>query len=108
MPAATDPRSLIQVTVTPRFEVFYALHALETGGGERLRQWRGKMDRQLPARLRARLARVAPVPLMWPLLADALQEAPPASTFPQMMESLQRMDERIFQTFVLKGVFKSG
>src|SRR5688572_5730032 len=71
----SDTRSLIQTVVSPRFDVFYALRSLESGGGESLDDW--------------------------------LREAPPAVTFPAMIDLLARMDERSFQTFVLGGVFKS-
>ena len=98
----------ITVIVTPRFEVFYALQALESGAGETLNEWRRDMDRRLPDRLRTSLASIAPTPLVWPLLADALREAPPAVTFDGMIEALRAMDERSFQTFVLGGVFKSA
>ncbi len=97
----------IQVIVTPRFEIFYALQALESGAGERLRDWRRDMETRLPARLRTSLASIAPTPLMWPLIADALRESPPAITFTEMISTLRAMDARTFQTFVLGGVFKS-
>ncbi len=97
----------IQVVVTPRFEIFYALQALESGAGEHLRDWRRDMETRLPARLRTSLASIAPTPLMWPLIADALRESPPAVTFPEMINALTAMDSRTFQTFVLGGVFKT-
>ena len=108
MPRDTDRSSLVQVVVSPRFEVFYALRALESGAGESLHDWRRDIERRLPPRLRTSLASIAPTPLMWPLLADALRESPPAVTFNGMIESLRRMDERSFQTFVLGGVFKKS
>ncbi len=106
MPRESDRQALIHTVVTPRFEVFYALRALESGSGESLHDWRRDIERRLPARLRTSLASIAPTPLMWPLLADALRESPPAITFEGMMEALRRMDERSFQTFVLGGVFE--
>ena len=97
----------ISVAVTPRFEIFYALQALESGAGAQLGDWRREAERRLPARLRTSLASVAPTPLVWPLLADALREAPPAVTFEGMIHALRTLDERSFQKFVLGGVFKS-
>lgn len=101
------PQSLIHVVVTPRFEVFYALQALESGAGEHLHDWRREMERRLPARLRTSLASLAPTPLMWPLIADALREAPTAITFNGIVETLRTMDARTFQAFVLGGIFKA-
>ena len=106
MPRDDDRRSLIHVVVSPRFEVFYALRALESGVGDSLHDWRRDTERRLPARLRTSLASIVPTPLMWPLLADALRETPPTVTFDGMIASLQRMDDRSFQSSVLGGVFK--
>ena len=98
---------LINVAVTPRFEIFYALQALESGGAAQLDDWRREMERRLPARLRTSINTVAPTPLVWPLLADALREAPPAATFEGMIDTLRTLDELSFQKFVLGGVFKA-
>lgn len=106
MPRKEDEHGLIQAIVTPRFEVFYALQALESGAGESLETWRREIERRLAPRLRTNLAGIAPVPLVWPLLADALREMPPAVSFREMTDALRRMDERTFQSFVLGGVFK--
>ena len=108
MPRASDSQPLIHAIVTPRFEVFYALQALESGVGEHLQDWRREMERRMPARLRTSLASVAPTPLIWPLLADALRELPSSVNFGEMLESLRRIDARTFQSFVLGGVFKAA
>jgi DNA-binding transcriptional ArsR family regulator len=107
MPRELDRQTLIHAVVSPRFEVFYALQALESGAGEHLDEWRRSMDRKLPARLRTSLASVAPSPLIWPVLADSLRELPPSAGFGEMLEALSGMDTRTFQTFVLGGVFKT-
>lgn len=97
-----------EVVVTPRFEIFYALQALESGTSSHLHPWRREMERRLPARLRTSLADVAPCPLIWPLLADALRDEPATLEFPQMMTALRSMVEGSFQRSVLAGVFKSA
>jgi ArsR family transcriptional regulator len=106
MPSERERHAVIHWVVTPRFEIFYALRALESGTGEALHDWRRDMERRLPDRLRTRLASVAPTSLMWPLLADALRESAPTISFDGMIQSLSRMDARSFQSFVLAGVFK--
>ena len=95
------------VAVTLRFEIFYALQALERGAGDRLAVWRRETERRIPARARTEIARVAPSPLMWPLLADALREQPPVMTFAQIISALTAMDDATFQRSVLGGVFKA-
>jgi DNA-binding transcriptional ArsR family regulator len=99
-------KQLVSVEVTPRFEVFYALQALQSGTGERLAEWRRDMERGLPARIRTEIVSVAPSPLMWPLLADALRDEPADIAFPEMIAALHRMDLQSFQRCVLAGVFK--
>ena len=93
------------VHVTPRFEIFYALQALESGAGNQLAPWRREVERRLPARARTEIARVAPAPIMWPLLADSLREEPPALSFAQIISALSSMDDPSFQRSVLGGVF---
>jgi DNA-binding transcriptional ArsR family regulator len=100
------PLELIHPIVSPRFEIFYALQALEKGAGDRFDSWRREAERRLTARARTSLANVAPTPLIWPLLADALRELPPAPAFPEIVSALQRMDDTAFQRFVLGGVFR--
>lgn len=97
----------IDVAVTPRFEVFYALQVLQTGAVEHLQRWRREMQRRLIPRIRSSLTRVAPSPLMWPLLADALSDSQPAPTFTEMMADLRGMSDEFFARAVLKGVFKT-
>ncbi len=65
------------------------------------------MEKRLPARLRTSLASIAPTPLMWPLIADAMRDSEPEVTFTEMIAALKSMNARTFQTFVLGGVFKS-
>lgn len=97
----------IDVAVTPRFEVFYALQVLQTGAGEHLQRWRREMQRRLTPRIRSSLTRVAPSPLMWPLLADSLCDSQPTPNFTEMMAEMRGMGDDFFARAVLKGVFKT-
>ncbi len=105
--ASRSQRTRATVVVTPRFEIFYALQALESGTGEKLTDWRREIERRLPARARTEIARVAPSPLMWPLLADSLRDEPPEIGFTQITSALRTMDPAAFQRSVLAGVFKA-
>lgn len=97
----------VDIVVTPRFEIFYALQALAAGAAEHLHSWRREMQRRLTPRIRATLTKVAPSPLIWPLLADALRDSQPAPGFTEMMADLREMGDDAFQRAVLSGVFKT-
>ena len=97
----------VSVEVTPRFELFYALQALESSG-ERLADWRREMDQKIPPRLRTSIANVAPSALIWPLIADALRDEPPGIGFDQMVIALRSMNDTVFQNAVLGGIFKAA
>ena len=102
----TRYRSLLHFTVTPRFEVFYALRVL----GERSEfavRWRSETKRALPGEFRSAAERVAPRPLMWALLADTLRDSKPDATFPEMLETITSLDDEVFQRAVLSGVFRN-
>ena len=105
MPSVESP--LIQIAVTPRFEVFYALQALQSSASEHLQGWRREMQRRLTPRIGSSLVRVAPSPLIWPLLADAFRDTQPAPGFTGMMADLKEMKDKTFQRAVLGGVFKT-
>ena len=105
--ASRPPAVPVKVEITPRFEIFYALQALESGTGEKLSGWRREMERRLPARARTEIARVAPSPLMWPLLADALRDEPVKISYTEIISALRTMDHAAFQRAVLAGAFKS-
>ncbi|MEP6507182.1 MAG: DUF5937 family protein [Gemmatimonadales bacterium] len=97
----------IDIAVTPRFEIFYALQTLAGGGAEHLLGWRREMQRRLTPRVRATLTKVAPSPLIWPLLADALRDSQATPGFTEMMADLRGMRDVVFQRAVLSGVFKT-
>ena len=102
---AVSENLLVDVAVTPRFEIFYALQALE-GNADHLQNWRREMQRHLNPKARASLARIAPSPLIWPLLADALRDVQPAPGFTEMIAEMREMKPDVFQRSVLSGVFK--
>jgi len=97
--------SLVDVVVTPRFEIFYALQALQSTL-DHFDAWRREMQRRLTPKARASLARIAPSPLIWPLLADSLRDVQPAPGFIEVLAELREMKPEAFQHSVLSGVFK--
>lgn len=99
-------RSLLYFSVTPRFEIFYALRVLEERGSFANR-WRSETAQKLPAEFKAAATRVAPRPMMWALLADSLRESKPNPTFPEILETIASLDDETFQRAVLSGVFRT-
>ena len=106
MPRRTKAASLILFSITPRFEVFYGLQAIAGDTRPELESWKRESTRSFPRNLKAALKRLAPSPLLWPLLADALRDAPPMVQFGGMLDELRVMGLTAFQTAVLGGVFK--
>jgi DNA-binding transcriptional ArsR family regulator len=98
-------RSLLHFSVTPRFEVFYALRVLHERGTFANR-WRSETVQKLPPEFQAAATRVAPQPMMWALLADSLRESKPDPTFPEILETIATLDDETFQRAVLSGVFR--
>lgn len=107
MTRSSNAASLFLFAITPRFEIFYALQALAETESPEDSFWRKETSRKLSKDLRSRLARLAPSPLVWPLLADSLRSAPPMVQFKGMMEELRTMENGDFQRAVLGGAFKN-
>ena len=105
MPRTVTIRSRLRISVTPRFEIFYALRALDAGAAATA-GWRRRSDRLLPEDFSETMARVAPHPLMWPLLADALRDGKPGPDFSEIVETIRSADDRVFQESVLGGIFR--
>ena len=93
------------MSVTPRFEIFYALRALNERSDATV-AWRQQSHRSLPNGFGALVDKIAPHPMMWPLLADALRDASPDAELPEIVETIQSADDRAFQQSVLSGIFR--
>lgn len=103
MPATA--RFPLEVAVTPRFDLFYALHALTSEAPTPLDAWKVKAAARLPRDFHRLAQRVAPVPIFWPLLADALQSAPGALTFDEILSTLRSIPVNELRASVLSGIF---
>lgn len=95
----------ISFAVTPRFDVFYALYAVTNSAPSVLEKWRERAIMRLPRDFERVAKRVAPVPLFWPLLADALQGTPGEMTFDEMVATLQEMPAAGLKSNILSGIF---
>lgn len=103
MGAGTFPS--VEVAVTPRFDVFYALYALGSGASSPLDAWTTKARQRLPNDFEQIARRVAPLPIFWPLLADAWQGIPGEITFDAMLSQLREIPAGELQRNLLSGVF---
>jgi DNA-binding transcriptional ArsR family regulator len=102
----TPDRALpVTFAVTPRFDVFYALYALTHTAPSTLEDWKERAIARLPRDFERVARRVAPVPLFWPLLADALQRTPGEMTFDEIVSSLREMPVEDLKSNILSGIF---
>ena len=95
----------IEFVVTPRFEVFYALNILSTSAPSSLDQWKERAVLRLPRDFDRVATRVAPMPLFWPLFADALQNTPGEMTFEEILSTVRGMPAEELKTNILSGIF---
>ena len=95
----------IEFVVTPRFEAFYALYALTSNAPSTVDRWKERALLRLPRDFERVAKRVAPVPLFWPLLADALQRTPGEMTFEEILSNVSEMPAEELKENVLAGIF---
>jgi DNA-binding transcriptional ArsR family regulator len=95
----------VEVIRTPRFDVFYALHALTSDAPTPLGAWKERASARLPRAFAAAAKRVAPIPILWPLLADSVQGTPGAISFDELVSTLQSLEVGELRANVIGGIF---
>jgi DNA-binding transcriptional ArsR family regulator len=95
----------IEFAVTPRFDVFYALYSLTSSAPSQVDSWKQRTLDRLPSDFDRAAKEVAPLPIFWPLLADAIQTVPGEVTFEEVLSSLREMPAEKLQQNVLSGIF---
>jgi DNA-binding transcriptional ArsR family regulator len=95
----------VEFAVTPRFDIFYALYTLTSSSRTLLDRWRERALLRLPRDFDRVTKRVAPVPLFWPLLADALQGTAGEISFDAILVSLRELSAEDLKKNVLSGIF---
>jgi ArsR family transcriptional regulator len=95
----------MEFAVTPRFDVFYALYVLTSNAPTPLEPWKEKALRRLPRDFERVAKRVAPLPIFWPLLADAVQGVPGEISFDEMLSTIREMRVEDLKANVLSGIF---
>jgi DNA-binding transcriptional ArsR family regulator len=103
MPASRIPR--VELAVTPRFDVFYALYSLSSGASSSIDAWKQAARRRQPDDFERAARRVAPLPIFWPLLADAAQGAPGAISFDEVLATIAESPAEDLQRNILSGIF---
>jgi DNA-binding transcriptional ArsR family regulator len=95
----------IAFAVTPRFDVFYALYTISNNAPSSLDPWKKHAVLRLPRDFDRVARRVAPVPIFWPLFADALQATIGEMTFDEIISALREMPAEDLRANVLSGIF---
>jgi DNA-binding transcriptional ArsR family regulator len=95
----------IEFAVTPRFDVFYALYSLTSSAPTQLDPWKAKALSRIPRDFERIAKRVAPLPIFWPLLADAIQSVPGEVTFEEAVSTIRQMPVKDLQRNILAGIF---
>src|SRR6266480_7110167 len=95
----------IEFAVTPRFDVFYALYTLTGSAPSPLDPWKEKAIGRLSRDFGRVAKRVAPLPIFWPLLADAIQGVPGEVSFEEMLSTIREMRVDDLKRNILAGIF---
>jgi DNA-binding transcriptional ArsR family regulator len=95
----------IEFAVTPRFDVFYALYSLTSSAPSQIDSWKERTLGLLPGDFDGAAKKIAPLPIFWPLLADAIQTVSGEVTFDEGLSSLREMPTEKVQQNVLSGIF---
>jgi len=95
----------IEFAVTPRFDVFYSLYWLTSSAPSAVDPWKEKALLRLPRDFERVAKSVAPLPIFWPLLADAIQGLPGEVTFEELLSALREMPVERLQENILSGIF---
>ncbi|MFL5640353.1 MAG: ArsR/SmtB family transcription factor [Gemmatimonadaceae bacterium] len=100
------PDSLpIEFAVTPRFDVFYALYTVGGKAPGPLDLWKQRAIARLPRDFDRLGKRVAPLPIFWPLLADAIQSVPGEISFDEVLSTIQEIPLEDLKRNILGGIF---
>ncbi len=95
----------IEFAVTPRFDVFYALYTLTSSAHTPLESWKEKALRRLPPDFERTTKRIAPLPIFWPLLADAIQDVPGEVSFDELLSTIREMRVDYLKRNIVSGIF---
>jgi len=95
----------IEFAVTPRFDVFYALYTLTSSAHTPLESWKERALHRLPLDFERVSKRIAPLPIFWPLLADAIQAMLGEVSFEEVISTVREMRVDDLKRNILSGIF---
>jgi DNA-binding transcriptional ArsR family regulator len=95
----------IEFAVSPRFDVFYALYGLASSAPTPLERWKENAAARLPHDFERVANRVAPLPIFWALLADAVQGVAGEISFEEMLSTIREMGVDDLKRNILAGIF---
>jgi DNA-binding transcriptional ArsR family regulator len=98
-------RVKVEIAVSPRFDIFYALYALADSTSSAADEWKAQAARQLPKDFENLVQRIAPRPIFWPLLADTLRDSDGELDFEEMIAALARLSPAELRANILAGIF---
>ena len=103
---ATASSSLrVEFGVTPRFDIFYALYTLTSTAPTPLDAWKNMAVSRLSRDFAQKASRVAPLPIFWPLLADAAQSVHGEISFAELVSTISEASASTIQRNILGGIF---
>lgn len=90
-----------------RFEIFYALQTLTDDDSRIHTAWKEQTKKAMPAEFWQLFTSIGESPVLWPLIADALQALNPSASFEEMTACLEGIDPCEFRQTVLVGAIHS-
>lgn len=94
----------IEVEISPRFEIFYALHKIFAPANALTDRWRKSARSRLGPRLESEAREVAPHPLMWAVLADSVLGAKRITTIGDIIGTIEKQPADGWRQTILDGV----
>src|SRR5438045_5965212 len=95
----------LEVARTARFCGFYSRYTLTSSAHTPLETWKERALRRLSRDFESVAKRVAPLPIFWPLLADAIQGVPGEVSFDELLSTIREMPDDDLKRNIFSGIF---
>jgi DNA-binding transcriptional ArsR family regulator len=94
----------LEIEISPRFEIFYALHKVFAPADLHTDKWRRSARSRLGPRVESEARDVAPHPLMWAVLADCVLTAKRVTGFDDIIDTIETHSAHGLRETILAGV----